>query len=111
VSEVAVTMTTKFGPYISLNSPDDRTFDHIVLLSVTMATNITSDEQYNGNVGGRLLFKMPSVFVSRIRSVRREARYVGLMWDVLHVLCSGSLLQRRMMGEWSHSWLHIDCVP
>jgi len=99
VSEVAVTMTTKFRYYISLNSPDDRTFDHIVLLSVTMATNITSDEeQYNGNVGGKLLLKMSSVFVSRMRFVRREARYdclvVGPMWDVLHVLRCGSLLER-----------------
>jgi len=45
VSEGAVTMTTKSGNYISLNSPDDRTFGHIVLLSVAMATNITSDEE------------------------------------------------------------------
>jgi len=115
VSEIAVTMATKFEHYISLNSPDDRTFDHIVLLSVTMATNITSDEeQYSGNVGGKLLVKMPSVFVSRMRLVRRETRYdclvVGQKWDVLRVLRCGSLLERRMIREWSHSWLHIDCV-
>ena len=108
-------MTTKSGHYISLNSPDDKTFDHIALLSVTMATNITSDEeQYNGNVGGKLLVKMPSVFVCRMRFVRRETLYdclvVGPMWAVLRVLRCGSLLERRMIREWSHSWLHIDCV-
>ena len=101
-------MTTKSGHYINLNSPDHRTFDHIVLSSVTMATNITShEEQYYGNVGGRLLLKMPSVFASRMRSVRREACYdclvVGPMWDVLYVLRCGSLLGRRMIREWSHS--------
>jgi hypothetical protein len=108
VSEVAVTMTTKFRHYISLNSPDDRTFSHTVLLRVAMATNITSDEeQYNGNIEGRLLLKMPSVFVSRMRCVRSETRYdclvVGPVWDVLHLLRCGSLLERRMIREWSHS--------
>ena len=114
MSEVAVTMTTKFRHYISLHS-SDKTFDHIVLLSVAMATNITSDEeQHNGNVEGPLLLKMPSVLVSRKRSVRREARYdclVGPMSNVLHVLRCGSLLVRRMIREWSHSWLHTDYVP
>jgi hypothetical protein len=115
VSEFAVTLATKFGHYISLNSPDDRTFDHVVLLSVAMATNITSnEEQYNGNVGGKLLLKMPSVLVSRMLSARREARHDclvdGPMWALLHVLHCGSLLECRMIGEWSYSCLRIDCV-
>ena len=45
--------------------------------------------------------KMPCVFVSRMRSVRREARYdcliVGPMWDVLYFLRCGSLSERRMI--------------
>jgi len=95
-------MTTKFGHYISLNSPADRPFDHMVLLSVTMATNTTSEEeQYSGNVGGKLLVKMPSVFVSRMQFVRRETRYdcvvVEQMWDVMHILRYGSLMERRMI--------------
>ena len=115
MSELAVTLATKFGHYISLNIPNDRTFDHAVLLSVAMATNITSnEEQYNGNVGGKLLLKMPSVFVSRMLSVRREAHHdclvVGPMWVLLHVLRCGSVLERRMIRELSHSWLRFDCV-
>jgi hypothetical protein len=80
-----------------------------------MTTNITSnEEQCNGNVGGELLLKMPSVFVSRMLIVRREAHHdclvVGPMWAVLHILRCGWLLERRMIREWSHSWLRIDCV-
>jgi hypothetical protein len=45
VVEVTVSMAKGIIYYIRLISLDDRTFDHIVLLSVAIATDITSDEE------------------------------------------------------------------